>query len=318
MELKNYKEGDEHKIVELFRMVFNQEMTLEHWYWRFTKNPAGNYLIKLMWDQDILIGHYAVSPIMVKVNGTEVLTAHSLTTMTHPDYGGRGIFKALSLALYKELEEDRGCKAIWGFPNNNSHGGFIKSLGWSNIAVIHTMGIKVSSIQHKETQYEVSPFDRFDEMLDNYVSSYENQTPGAVGICKSLAYLNWRYVDKPDVEYRKFQIKEGNTIKGIIITKIYPSTVLNHFDLNIVECILDDYNNLKESISFILASYQLPFERVTIWKNLFDDNHLVLERIGFVPVLPQTYFAARIHSTMPDDFKNYNNWNISMGDSDVY
>ena len=318
MELKNYKAGDEHKIVELFKMVFNQEMSLEHWYWRFTKNPAGNYLIKLMWDQDTLIGHYAVSPIIVNVDGNEILTAHSLTTMTHPDYGGRGIFKTLSLALYKELEEEKGCKAIWGFPNNNSHGGFIKSLGWSNIAVIHTMGMKINNIQKKEAQYNIKSIDQFEESHASFVANCENQSGPTVGIQKSLAYLNWRYVEKPDVEYKKFQIRNGDTITGIIITKIYPSTVLNHFDLNIVECVLEDYNALPEIISYILETYQLPFERVTVWKNLFDPNHLILERIGFTPALPQTYFAARIHPSMPEAFSNYSKWNISMGDSDVY
>ena len=139
MELRNYSLGDEHQIIALFEMVFKQKMSIEQWYWRFRDNPAGKYLIKLMWDDGILIGHYAVSPIIMNINGEEVLTAHSLPTMTHPEYGGRGIFKTLSLELYKELEETKECKAIWGFPNNNSHSGFIKSLGWSNLAVIDSV-----------------------------------------------------------------------------------------------------------------------------------------------------------------------------------
>jgi hypothetical protein len=317
MELKNYKEGDEHKIVELFELVFKQEMTLDHWYWRFSKNPAGNHLIKLMWDGDQLIGHYAVSPIMVNVNGEEVLTAHSLTTMTHPDYGGRGIFKTLSLELYKELEEDKGCKAIWGFPNNNSHGGFIKSLGWSNIAVIHTMGIKASNIPTRENRSKIVSLKAFDQSHADFVKNRENQK-SSVFVSKSLNYLNWRYVSKPDVDYKKFEIKVGDSIKGVIITKIYPSTLPNHYDLNIVECIIDDYDYLHKCLNQIMEEYNLPFDRVTIWKNLFDTNHLLLEKNGFIPVLPQTYFGARIHSSMPLEFSEYKNWDIAMGDSDVY
>ncbi len=317
MELRNYSLGDEHQIIALFEMVFKQKMSIEQWYWRFRDNPAGKYLIKLMWDDGILIGHYAVSPIIMNINGEEVLTAHSLTTMTHPEYGGRGIFKTLSLELYKELEETKECKAIWGFPNNNSHSGFIKSLGWSNLAVIHTLGIKASNIIVQENKCNLVSLNSFHQSHVDFFNKKENQK-SLVFVNKSLDYLNWRFVSKPAVAYKKYEIKKDDLLIGIIITKIYPSSIPNYFDLNIVECVLDDYNCFHNCIDSIVKDYKLSFERITIWKNLFDSNHLLMEKNGFIPVLPQTYFGARIHSTMPKEFSDYKNWNISMGDSDVY
>lgn len=316
MEIKNYKKGDEYLIIEMFELVFKQKMSLEQWQWRFAKNPAGNHQIKLMWDGNKLIGHYAVSPIKIMVNGELTLTAHSLTTMTHPEYGGRGIFKTLSLDLYNDLENKLGCKAIWGYPNNNSHFGFINSLGWSNIAVIHTMGISADKILKNVIPLNILSFDRFTDAHETYINSKLNNQFN-VYIERSKDYLNWRYVEKPAVVYKKYEISNDGK-KGIIVTKVYPSLTKDVFDLNIVECYLDDYTLLHNYIYFIMKDYQLQFSRITIWKSLFDKEHLQLEKNGFVPVVPQTYLGARIHSTMPTCFSNIQNWYIAMGDSDVF
>lgn len=316
MELKNYKEGDEHRIIELFELVFKQKMTLEQWYWRFRQNPAGKHMIKLMWEGDLLVGHYAVSPVIMNVEDEDILTAHSLTTMTHPDYGGKGIFKTLSLALYEELENSIGCKAVWGYPNNNSHFGFIKSLGWSNISVIHTLGIDSSKIQVSDYPFEIKELDMFTSQHSEYLN-LKVRSQFSVFVKRSVEYLNWRFVEKPAVSYKKYEIRHLEEI-GIIVTKVYPSKKSGLFDLNIVECHLDNYSYLHNIIKYITEDYNLEFDRVTIWKNLFDKDHLQLEKVGFVPVTPQTYLGARIHENMPKSFNDYKNWSISMGDSDVF
>ena len=96
MEIQMYQAGDEFAIVDLFETVFQRPWSLEQWKWRFGNNPAGNHKIALMWDKKVLAGHYAVSPVNMYLNESPLKTALSLTTMTHPDYGGRGVFKALS------------------------------------------------------------------------------------------------------------------------------------------------------------------------------------------------------------------------------
>jgi len=93
MEVKKYQPGDETKIIQLFNLCFNQEMSLEVWNWRFLNNPfTKEIFVHLMWEGEDLVGHYAVSPVNMLVNGEELKTALSMTTMTHPDYGGEGNF----------------------------------------------------------------------------------------------------------------------------------------------------------------------------------------------------------------------------------
>lgn len=316
MEIKNYCEGDEFAIIELFELVFKQKISLEQWNWRFTTNPFGKHLIKLMWENDKLVGHYAVSPLHVMVNDTEVKTAHSLTTMTHPDFGGRGIFKLLSKSLYDELENELGFKAIWGFPNSNSHYGFINGLGWKDLGVIHTLGAKSETFD--KAIFDQSLLNSITEFTDGHVDFI---TPllkkNNVYVNRSKTYLNWRYVEKPAVTYRKY-FGVIDQKRYLIITKIYPSANTDVWDLNIVDLFVDDYADVPGLINLILKDYELNFNRVTLWKNIFDENHIQLEKIGFTPTVPQTYLSSRTHSSMDLDFSDIRNWHFSMGDSDVF
>jgi hypothetical protein len=317
MEIKDYQIGDEFKIIELFELVFKQKMTLEQWNWRFKENPAGQFMIKLMWDGQNLIGHYAVSPIYVTFNNNRILTSHSLATMTHPDHGGKGIFKKLSLALYEKLENELGCKAIWGFPNNNSHYAFINSLSWKDISVLHTMGIKPEKLVNGINIPNIEEFDTFNQSHADYI---ENKlSVFAVKVERNVEYLNWRYCLKPSVKYRKFCITHENKIVGLIVTKTYkPSNSQEIFDLNLVEYHLDDYSMLPNVINKITEIYNITFDRITVWKSIFDSNHLNLEKIGFIPVLPQTYLGSRTINEISETFNDFKNWYITMGDSDVF
>jgi len=103
MVIKKYVQGDETSILKLFQLVFKKEMTQEFWEWRFKNNPfTEDVFIYLMWDGSNLIGHYAVSPVELKIKGEIIKTALSMTTMTHPDYGGaRNILQTFNSVIQR-------------------------------------------------------------------------------------------------------------------------------------------------------------------------------------------------------------------------
>ncbi len=314
MEITDYKEGDEGKIIELYKVVFKREWSYERWLWRFEKNPAGKHLIKLMWSDGKLVGHYAVSPQKMRIDQKEQLTALSLTTMTHPDYGGRGICGQLSDSLYAYLENDLGVKAIWGFPNNNSHYGFVKNLGWTDVGILHTLSIPADRIRSASTQHlravpSFAPSDA-DVLSD---ASWHHR----VAVFRDLGYLTWRYQDKPAANYRIFEFGEPG--HGVMVTKLYPSAVSRDmYDINILEIALVDKGDLKEFIGEVVAAYSEKIDKVTIWQNLWHNDHLMLEKSGFIPSPPQTYLGVRSHEPIDTTVGNIRNWYYSFGDSDVY
>ncbi len=49
-----------------------------------------------MWDDSVLAGHYAVSPVKMKFEYEVKINALSMTTMNHPEFGVRGVFSDLA------------------------------------------------------------------------------------------------------------------------------------------------------------------------------------------------------------------------------
>ena len=236
--------------------------------------------------------------------------------MTNSDYAGRGIFKSLSTELYNFLETEYSCKAIWGFPNSNSHYAFINSLRWENISMIHTLSIPSNLYENiKMVDNLVGEFEDFQEVHADFIS--EKLTPYPVKVKRNVEYLNWRYVEKPSVKYRKFFSLENGS-RFLAVTKIYPSPISGLWNLNIMELFMDDFTQFPQLIKFILHSYSLQFNAVTLWCSIFDPNYLKLEKQGFKPDLPLAYLGARVRKEYQPVITNYKNWYISMGDSDVF
>ena len=88
--------------------------------------------IALAFDDDELIAHYAVSPTILSFGEKEIKSAQSMTTMTHPHYEGKGLFTRLASLLFEKLRRD-GYESVYSFPNQSSHGIFIKKLNFQDI-----------------------------------------------------------------------------------------------------------------------------------------------------------------------------------------
>lgn len=317
MEIKAYENGNEYQIKMLFEKVFKQPYSLDLWQWRFEENPYGNRKIMLMWDNDLLVGQYAVSPVNMVIKGENIKTALSLATMTHPEYEGKGVFKNLAKSLYSKLKEE-GYQSVWGFPNNNSHGGFVNSLGWKNIAVQHSLGIHYNSIKNSEI---ISQFDKFEifefnKLHQDFIVSLSNNFE-TLRINKSVDYLNWRYCEKPLVTYHKYFGNVGG-FDFLIIVKVYNEKSSNNMTLNILELYIENYSVLPSILNNIVKLLEVNINYINIWKNLFDIDHSKLERLGFTVCNPQTYLGILPLNDGFQEVCSYQYWNINMGDSDVF
>ena len=222
MEIRDYKPGDENQILSLFELVFGKPMQPAYWKWRFNDNPAGKHMIKLMWENNQLIGHYAVSPVSFSLEGKRELSTLSMTTMTHPEFGGLGIFGLLANALYNQLENELNVKAIWGFPNNNSHYGFIKNLKWLNLGQQSHLIIKANRIK-AESSLQINTFQKFEDEHANLISKACDQFQ--VKVLRDKDYLNWRYVQSPTSVYEKFEYRMHDELQGFLVVKKYPSSL---------------------------------------------------------------------------------------------
>ena len=126
-ELMSHKE----KIFQLFASTYDCPIDEDLWNWAYIENPNGSPIVSLYYDNEKLIGHYAVIPIKLEnKNNKNIRAVLSMTTMVEASYRKFGIFIAQANEVY-EKAQNIGYRLVFGFPNKKSAPGFRKRLNWT-------------------------------------------------------------------------------------------------------------------------------------------------------------------------------------------
>ncbi|NLK63651.1 MAG: GNAT family N-acetyltransferase, partial [Tissierellia bacterium] len=216
----------------------------EMYEWLFDKNPynkSGNmmYLLK---EGDKVIGCDGLLPNELYVNGKTLLTAHSVKSMTHPDYKRQGIFRTMTENSCERGKQD-GVDVVIGLANDQSYPayqrfgwptlfekevyvkpilinnilkrrikiGFLAELGNSIYAVY--MKNKLKGQMDKEIKFEI--LDKVPEEIQNCWDKYKSKYK--VLLVRDYKYLNYRYNERPDVNYVTLLAKLKEEIIGFAI-----------------------------------------------------------------------------------------------------
>lgn len=305
-----YKDGDEGKILELFNLVFGRELPLSFWRWRQFDNPAGGPWTELVWDGDKLAGHYAVSATKLSIDGIETSACLSMTTMVHADYRGQKIFERSAESIYSRLKAT-GVKAVYGFPNNNSHRPFIEKVAWEDICEIPMLSLDVASARKSGSiAVEIADFDsRFDRLWQRVKGQ------NAIWAWRNRETLAWRFSKNPTNKYRIAVVEDAGEIRGYVVTKTYLDK-----SLDLVDLIADDPLAIRELLNWAIAEAETAkIESANIWAPMGTATRRLAEIVGFVPSAPVTYFGGRVFADdIGVDFFDRRLWYYSMFDSDLY
>jgi GNAT superfamily N-acetyltransferase len=317
---RDYKNGDELPILRLFKQVFGQEMSLSFWRWRFKENPYGKGIIKLMFDVDKLIGQYAVVPVSVQVADSPVKAVFSMTTMTHPDYSGRGIFTFLAEKVYRSCAQ-HGFSFVYGFPNDNSYPGFTLKLDWEGLGKTVTLQKSLpEKLGNRPKAANIKNVERFDETVDLLWDKVKNEYP--VAVPRVEKYLNWRFSRNPDVRYQKYVISERpGRIAGYTVLKEYVrgDEKIGH--------IVDMLSVNRDDIIRMLVRHACAYFKsrqisdVSGWFPVNSRYCRVMEEEGFEEVRPGQNFGIRVFDkagSLAGTAGSMDNWYLTMGDSDVF
>ncbi|MBI4965607.1 MAG: GNAT family N-acetyltransferase [Desulfomonile tiedjei] len=316
IEYRSYMPGDEHAILALFRESFgSRTMTMDYWKWRFRENPVGQILIELAWDGDKLAAHYGVSPVLMSIQGKDALCGLSVTTMTHPHYRGRGLFPVLADRLYRRMAET-GYLMVWGFPNKNSHEGFVSRLGWRDICEIPMLRLDLGKMKHRpERTAKIGECTVFDDGFNQLWASVSARH--AIAVKRDATYLRWRFQSNPENKYQLICYKDDDQLLGYAVWKLYQGTDLEIIDLVAVE---------QETVGTALVAAAvetglgLGAESVKMWLPRHNPLRANLERTGFREGPPMTFFGARSFDSVPygTNWSAESAWFYSMSDSDVF
>ena len=302
-----YRPGDETAILALFSASFGKEMSEAYWRWRYLDNPVAGPMIELAWDGGHLAAHYAVSPVMLAVDGVLMRAALSMTTMTDPGYRGRGLFPLMAERLYGRLRE-AGYGLVFGFPNVQSHRIFARDLGWLDLAPVPVMSVVLDALRGPpDLGGSVREEPGFGAWVEDIAVP-----PDGIGLMRSVDYLTWRFRAEPTHRYRLLVARDRARAAGYLVAKSFEDN-LDIVDLYSEEAALPAL--IAHAASLATAS---GARRLTTWMPVYDPLFGGLERMGFQAGGPVTYMGGRVLPAAGSDLFDPRRWHVSMAMSDVF
>jgi len=165
-------------IIDLFSNTFARLLAPEIWKWLYIENPCGEPIVALCYDENILVGHFAIVPIFLEIDQQLIKAAVTYTTMVAEKYRSRGVFYNLVKILFAKLKFEN-YDLVFGFPNRNSMPVMQGYFSW-NINKSYIARLKKKQIQ---------------ELYDNSYNTHVLKLDISDNV-----YLKWRLA-KPGVNY---------------------------------------------------------------------------------------------------------------------
>ena len=309
-------------IRELFALTFKREIPESFLRWRYAENIFNQTLVTVAKSDQAIVSHYASTPvewvirkspdpIIIKVMGGMVASV-----MTHPEFGGQGLFQRLSLANDVLLRK-QGFAFAFAFPNKNSHPIFINKLDWKPVFEIPTLfldlGLDCAASAPSPDLIIIfdHDFSKFD--YDSFTSR-----DGLICVHRTTAYLKWRYFHHPTQTYRNMTISDGNKLMSYGVFKTYESGSKRYLDL--VDFFSADANSLEKLLSSLISvAISESCTGINTWTPAHHWSADLLLAKGFLKSSTYTYFDFKcFDASLCNHLNSFSNWWITMGDSDVY
>ena len=355
---REYEAGDESAIGALWRAAFPDDdevgrTELEYWNWQYRDPPAGFARIRVAVADGRIVGHYAVIPVAMQVEGKHVCGTLSLDTMTHPDYQRQGILTTLANEVYDELGRD-DLPITYGFPNENSVGALTNKLGWDYVCALQVyvkplrpeaiaevvlanraLAAVAKRLAHQGAALLSRPssaavgvdesirwLDRFDERADDLWRAVCDRSTNA--LTRSADLLNWRYPQNPLRRYHIVAYEQQGQLVAYAVLRC-----MAQFGLRggmITELV--GLPGRDDAFKAVLATAEAHFQEQDmdlIACLMHGDRRSVrlLRRAGFLPaprrMFKQWHFCVRINNSSVDRgcIADADRWYVTFGDTDI-
>jgi len=201
--VREYRAGDEHGILDLFRRVFRVERSLAHWRWKFLDNPAGREILVAVDRDGRIAGQFASLPNRGWLAGSECRFSQLLDHMVDPALHRRGVYAALARAFHERFVA-RDPRAIYfGFNLDEIHQIEKRLYGMELLhgvcALERATGAGADGAAAGGRLVRVERVARFTSAIDPLWERCRGSHDAA--IVRDARYLDWRYADCPDVGY---------------------------------------------------------------------------------------------------------------------
>ncbi len=168
--------------------------------------------------------------------------------------------------------------------------------------------------------------DNEERFTDEFEALWNENVKSRIRVYRPKEYLNWRYCERPDKDYKIWTLRDGNRLKAYIITS--DSDRWNVSEGQIVDFQYESLNQILILLKDVL-SYFRNNNYVFISSWFFTDEELFkkLKKLGFYSRsdFPFKYFVPQrqmLSRYLSDDLEinlhEKSNWALRSGDQDTY
>jgi 2-polyprenyl-3-methyl-5-hydroxy-6-metoxy-1,4-benzoquinol methylase len=332
MFLQTYQKEDENLILPLFRKVFNNPRTIDHWVWKFRENPYGrHYIAEAFSENGELAAHFAGYPVPFYSQDThsDFTSLQGGDTMTNPAYRGSGRGPSSVLSRIANYFYDKFCDGffpfIYGFNT-----GTIRKFGerflqyeYLDPVPYHVRETKTigAGVFEKISQYlrgvKVREVHAVDPVFDQFFQKVS--THYGLLVKRDRKYLQWRYMNCPERVHRLFAVSRWGRMTGWGVFSLQAETLIWGDALCDPGCLQDMNVLLNHAVETFLAEF--PVNRIAAWFSPVPEWwHVGLRDLGFSiteepnRMAPCFKFFSREFSI--DDLRK--KFYYTMGDSDLF
>ena len=283
------------EIVGLIATLFGAEgdtRTRSLFDWQYLEHLGGAHVCIAYTDRGLFAepaALYAAFPTRFQLNGHSSIAYQSFDTLTVAAFRGRGLFVRLADLAYRQIA-DRGASLVYGVPNGNSFGGFIRRLGWSELdplpMLVRPIGLRYlrSRMGFRRSKLMAAPSNcdllmRGGELTELFARS---QYAGHSGVIRDAEYLRWR-LQRPGSSYRLLESRnsQGELI-GLAVIEVlakHGGTVGYLMEFMIDQTVLDEGRHLLDRALGELAA--AGADVVLAWTMPDDPAQRLLQERGF-------------------------------------
>ena len=318
-----YDLNDEMKITDLFLQCSSHKRTTGFWQWINRNCPFGNSIVVVGEIDGRIIGTYAVMPNLLQIGANNYKTGFAIQLIVHLEYRSFRNTISLTKMVLNECKKV-GMEFIFGFPNDTAFPLHIKAMGWNHLSDFNSMEIYSREITFDFNFDQNIKIQRVNNFSKEINDVYLNSSPAILNkiqIIRNQSFLNWRFFDHPIEHYVTFVARIREKISGYIVLKIYykDGTIYGH----LVDFLTNKENDelifqalLYQAIEFFKYS---KVDIVSTWCPRTSPYFPILDLIGFKASGFNTHFVLKpIINDINTNFLNYDNWFLSMADSDAF
>ncbi|MBN1259946.1 MAG: GNAT family N-acetyltransferase [Anaerolineae bacterium] len=326
--------------------------------WKYFANPAGAIYGACGELEGELVGFYGNIPLKLKVGERTVQGCQALDARVAPRARRRGLFVKMAQLTYANMDA-AGVQVTYGMPNAISRAGLVNRLGWAYLgeipryvkildagavakagelqgvrAQVYRTGLAAldgsASRRHPGSkEIEVRAVTTFDARFE----ALWNQASGGfpVAVARDCAYLTWRYVDNPLIDYVILTAELDGRLTGYVV--ISQRDLAETGAVGLAEFLIapgDAASGTALLAEAIRQARGLGAAQLQCWMLPQHESYVrLLKQSGFhywpqsfVPGIFRhtTSFITRVPEGMrfSPDLETLGNWFLTMGDQDWF